>query len=63
MTIGVAQEDSNLAPIHALDATPPSQAGSSIIDTGICSGQNSQITIRISPEAGSEINLRITPSM
>jgi hypothetical protein len=63
MTIRVTQEDPNLAPIHALGPTPPSQAGSSRIDIGIRPGQNSQITMRISPEAGSEINLRITPQM
>jgi hypothetical protein len=63
ITIGVAQEVSNLAPIYSQSLTPPSQAGSSRIDIGIRSGQNAQITMRISPEAGSEINLRITLPM
>jgi transposase InsO family protein len=57
LTIGVAQEDPNQAPIYTL--SPQSQA-SSRIDIGIQQG-NTQITMRISPEAGSGINLRITP--
>jgi transposase InsO family protein len=61
ITIGVAQEDPALAPIFALSPSPPAQPSGSRIDIGICSGTNSQITMRISPEAGSEINLRITP--
>jgi hypothetical protein len=57
MTIGVAQEDPDLAPIYALSPTPPAQASSSSIDIGIRSGQNYQITMSIGPETGSEINL------
>jgi hypothetical protein len=56
---GVAQEDPTQVPIYTL--SPQSQA-SYRIDIGIQEG-NTQITItmRISPEAGSGINLRITP--
>jgi hypothetical protein len=60
ITIGIAQEDPTQAPIYALSPSPPAQT-SSRIDIGIRSGQNSQITMCISPEAGSEISLRITP--
>ena len=60
LSIGVAQEDPTLTPIYALSPSPPATASGSRIDIGIHS--NSQITMRINPEAGgSEIRLRITP--
>lgn len=59
ITIGIGQEDSTQAPVYALSPSPLAQA-SSRIDIGIRQG-NSQIIMRISPDAGSEINLRITP--
>ena len=64
MTIGVAQEDPTQAPIYttSLQASPQaSPQATSRIDIDIRSGQNSQITMRISPETSSEINLQITP--
>lgn len=64
VTVGVAQEDPTQAPIYAVSPSPssPASTNGSRIDIGIQSG-NSQITMRISPEAtGSEINVQITPS-
>ncbi|KAF4632748.1 hypothetical protein G7Y89_g5377 [Cudoniella acicularis] len=64
-TIGVAQEDPTQAPIYTLSPSPspsPSlHSTSSRIDIGIHTS-NSQIIMRISPEAsGSEISLQINP--
>jgi hypothetical protein len=49
MTIEVAQEDPNLANTRPEPDSTLSQTSSSRIDIGICSGQNSQITMRINP--------------
>jgi hypothetical protein len=61
LTIGVTQEDPTQEPIYTLSPSPSSPASIPRIDIGIRSGTNSQITMRISPETGPEINLRITP--
>jgi hypothetical protein len=60
LTIGVTQEDPTQELIYTLSPSLLSPASIPRIDIGICSGTNSQITMRISPETGPEINLRIT---
>lgn len=61
LNIGIKQEDPTQALIYALSPSrSPSARGGSRIDIGIQPG-NSQVIMRISPEAGSEINLPITP--
>ncbi|RFU28623.1 hypothetical protein B7463_g7723, partial [Scytalidium lignicola] len=66
LTIGIEQEDPTQAPIYENDILLPIDpqlllASHSRVDIDIQSQSCSQVTMRISLESGSEINVRITP--